>query len=106
MNRLIERAGKRTEIKSMEHHDNKYPTTADINSVDGNATYLPRSLQLLPGRIIKSKNAKLHIVSISQSIMLLTSPRSFFPHPHVGMRVTLDHKSMDMVSNLDFCSSY
>ena len=38
--------------------------------------------------------------------MLLTSPRSFLPHSHVGMGVTLDDKSMDMVSNLDFCSSY
>ena len=43
MDRLIESVGKyiRTEIKSMEHHDNKYPTTADITSVDGNVTYLP-----------------------------------------------------------------
>ena len=32
MDRLIESAGKytRTEIMSMEHHDNTYPTTADI----------------------------------------------------------------------------
>ena len=106
MDRLIESVGERREIKSMEHHDYKYPTTADINSVDGNATCLPRSLQLLLGRIIKSKNAKLHMAQIGQSIMQSRSPRSFLSHPQVGLSVTLEHKSADMVSNLDFCSSY
>ena len=35
----------KAENKSMGHHDKKYPTTVDIKSVDGNATYLLRSLQ-------------------------------------------------------------
>ena len=113
MNRLIESVGKyiRTEIKSMEHHDNKYPTTADITSVDGNATYLPPSLQLLLGSIIKSKNAKLHMASIGQSIMQSTCPRSFLRPLQVGLSVKLEHKYghrelVDMVSKLGFCSSY
>ena len=111
MDRLSESVGKRTAIKSMEHYDNKYPTTADINSLDGNATYLPRSLQLLLGRIIKNKNAKLHMASIGQSIIQSTSPRSFLPHPQVGLSVTLEHKYehrelVDTVSNLGLCSSY
>ena len=91
MDRFIESVGKymRTEFKSMEHHDNKYPNTADINSVDGNATYLPPCLQLLLGSIIKSKNAKLHMASIGQSIMQSTCPRSFLP---LGLSVTLEHK--------------
>ena len=76
----------------MEYHDNKYPTTADINSVAGNATYLPPSLQLLLGSIIKSKNAKLHMASIGQSIMQSTCPRSFLPPLQVGLGVTLEHK--------------
>ena len=113
MDRLIESVGKyiRTEIESMEHHDNKYSTTKDITSVDGNATYLPPSLQLLLGSIIKSKNAKLHRASICQSIMQSTCPRSFLPPLQVGLSVTLEHKSghrelVDMVGKLGFCSSY
>ena len=112
MDRLIKSVvGKyiRTEIKSMEHHDNKYPTTADINSVDEHATYLPHSLRLLLSSIINSKNAKLHMVSIGQSIMQSTCPRSFPPPLQVCLSVTLEHKYrhrelVDMASKLGFCS--
>ena len=81
MDRLIESVGKyiRAEIKSMEHHGNTYPTTADMDSVEGNFTYLPHTLQLLLGRIIKRKHWKLHMASIGQSIMQSTCPRSFLP---------------------------
>ena len=113
MDRLIESVAKyiRTEIKSMEHHDNKYPTTADMGSVDGNVTYLPHSLQLLLGNIIKSKNANLKVASIGQSIMQSMCPRSFLPPLQVGLSVTLEHKYghrdlVDMINKLGFCSSY
>jgi hypothetical protein len=55
MDKLIERVGKlrsRTEIKSKENHNNEYPTTSDMCSIDKNVAYLPYSLNLLLGSII------------------------------------------------------
>ena len=113
MNRLIETVGKfiRTEIKSMERHKEEYPTLEDIRSVDSNVAYLPNSLQLLLDSIIKSRNAKLHVASIGESIMQFTCPRSFLPSLQVGLSVILEHKYghrdlVDMINKLGFCSSY
>ncbi|MPC95446.1 hypothetical protein E2C01_090658 [Portunus trituberculatus] len=113
MDRLIETVEKfiRTEIKSMEHHKGEYPTTQDMRSVESNVAYLPNSLQLLLGSIIKSRNAKLLVASIGQSIMQSTCPRSFLPPLQVGLSVALEHKYghrdlVDMINKIGFCSSY
>ena len=113
MDKLIQTVGEyiRTEMKSLEHHSNEYPTAQQISSVDSNINFLPHSLHLLLDTIIKSRNAKLHIASLGQSLMQATFPRAFLPPLQLGLSVTLEHKYghrdlVEMVNRLGFCSSY
>ena len=75
----------RNEIKSSEKHNDVYPETGDMKSLNHNLEVLPDSLRKLLKMIIKSKHADLHCAFIGQAIMSATCPRGFLLPFQVGL---------------------
>lgn len=99
------------DIKQVETGHETYPSSEDFEFEEASLNFLPDTLKIFLGKILKAKDVELKIASIGQAIMQAARPRVLIAPLQIALGVQLQHHfaSRFLIDSLHahgYCSSY